>query len=79
MGKARRRRSTAAASAGVYLHRGYINPGLSMPIVLGVLGGAMLGTRLLARGKVSLLRIVFALLVTALGIQMVVSGWRGSL
>jgi uncharacterized membrane protein YfcA len=70
---------TAAASAGVYLHRGYIDPGLSMPIVLGVLGGALLGSRLLTRGKVALLRIVFALLVTALGIQMIVSGWRGNL
>ncbi len=28
---------TAAASAGVYLSRGYIDPGLSMPVMLGVL------------------------------------------
>ena len=28
---------TAAASAGVYLHRGYIDPGLAMPVMLGVL------------------------------------------
>ncbi|HBL14655.1 MAG TPA: permease, partial [Cyanobacteria bacterium UBA11162] len=27
---------TAAASAGVYLARGYIDPGLSMPVMLGV-------------------------------------------
>jgi uncharacterized membrane protein YfcA len=70
---------TAAASAGVYLHRGYVEPGLSMPIVLGVVGGAMLGARVLVRGKASALRVVFALLVTALGIQMIVSGWRGTL
>jgi hypothetical protein len=31
---------TAAASAGVYLNRGYIDPGLTMPVVLGVLGGS---------------------------------------
>jgi uncharacterized membrane protein YfcA len=30
---------TAAASAGVYLSRGYIDPGLSMPVMLGVLAG----------------------------------------
>jgi uncharacterized protein len=70
---------TAAASAGVYLHRGYLDPALAMPIVLGVLVGATLGTRLLARGRVAVLRIVFALLVTALGVQMIVSGWRGTL
>jgi uncharacterized protein len=30
---------TAAASAGVYLSRGYVDPGLSMPVMLGVLAG----------------------------------------
>jgi len=30
---------TAAASAGIYLSRGYIDPGLSMPVMLGVLAG----------------------------------------
>jgi uncharacterized membrane protein YfcA len=28
---------TAAASAVVYLQRGYIDPGISMPVVIGVL------------------------------------------
>ena len=28
---------TAAASAGLYLSRGYIDPGLAMPVMLGVL------------------------------------------
>ena len=36
---------TAAASAGVYLHRGYIDPVLAMPVMLGVLGGSLLGAR----------------------------------
>jgi uncharacterized membrane protein YfcA len=69
---------TAAASAGVYLHRGYIDPGLSMPIVLGVLVGATVGTKLLARGRVAVLRIVFAILVTAVAVQMIASGLRGN-
>jgi uncharacterized membrane protein len=34
---------TAAASAGVYLRRGYIDPGLAMPAMLGVLAGALIG------------------------------------
>jgi len=34
---------TAAASAGVYLNRGYIDPGLAMPVMLGVLAGSLLG------------------------------------
>src|SRR5271167_2026641 len=38
---------TAAASAGIYLNRGYIDPGLAMPVVLGVLIGSLIGTRVL--------------------------------
>jgi len=34
---------TAAASAGVYLSRGYIDPALAMPVMLGVLAGSLLG------------------------------------
>ena len=41
---------TAAASAGVYLSRGYIEPGLAMPVMLGVLPGSLLGARVLAHG-----------------------------
>ena len=38
---------TAAASAGVYLNRGYVDPGLAMPVMLGVLAGSMAGARYL--------------------------------
>ncbi len=54
---------TAAASAGVYLNRGYIAPELALPVVLGVLAGSALGTRILVAAQVRVLRIVFALLV----------------
>ena len=36
---------TAAASAGVYLSRGYIDPHVAMPVMLGVLCGAFLGSK----------------------------------
>jgi uncharacterized protein len=68
---------TAAASAGVYLNRGYIDPGLAMPVVLGVLPGAMLGTRFLARVRTRYLRIVFAAVVFALALEMLLNGYRG--
>jgi len=42
---------TAAASAGVYLSRGYVDPGLAMPVMLGVLAGSLLGSRILVRPK----------------------------
>lgn len=70
---------TAAASAGLYLHRGYIDPGLTMPVMLGVLAGAMLGARLLAGAQVRVLRLVFAVVIAALGAQMIWHGLSGSL
>jgi uncharacterized membrane protein YfcA len=68
---------TAAASAGIYLHRGYIDPGLAFPVMLGVLAGSLLGARLLARARVSLLRTVFTVVILALGVEMIVNGWMG--
>ena len=47
---------TAAASAGVYLNRGYIDPGLAMPVMLGVLAGSLLGATVLGRARASALR-----------------------
>jgi len=70
---------TAAASAGVYLNRGYIDPGLAMPIVLGVLGGSVLGTRFLAGARTRVLRIIFALTILALGAEMIYKGVGGGL
>jgi uncharacterized membrane protein YfcA len=69
---------TAAASAGVYLNRGYIEPGLAMPVMLGVLGGSLLGARLLVRVQSSALRIVFAIAIGLLGVQMIYAGLRGT-
>jgi uncharacterized membrane protein YfcA len=68
---------TAAASAGIYLRRGYVDPGLAAPVMLGVLSGAVIGAKLLTRAKVSVLRAVFAFVVFALGIEMIVNGWLG--
>jgi uncharacterized membrane protein YfcA len=68
---------TAAASAGVYLSRGYIDPGLALPVMLGVLLGSLLGAQLLARARVTWLRLLFGLVIVALGIQMIIKGVLG--
>ncbi len=70
---------TAAASAGVYLHRGYINPGLSMPVVLGVMAGAFTGTKVLVKTETKSLRILFAIIITFLAIQMIYNGITGNI
>ena len=68
---------TAAASAGVYLNRGYIDPGLAMPVMLGVLGGALLGARFLVRAKTRSLRWIFAMVIVALGLEMIYNSLKG--
>jgi uncharacterized membrane protein YfcA len=70
---------TAAASAGVYLNRGQVDPGLAMPVMLGVLLGAFLGTRVLVRANIRLLRIIFSLVILAMAVQMIYLGLAGKL
>jgi uncharacterized membrane protein YfcA len=70
---------TAAASASVYLNRGYVDPGIAMPVMLGVLAGSMIGARYLARLSVPLLRKVFAIVVGLMAIEMIVNGVSGKL
>jgi uncharacterized protein len=70
---------TAAASAGIYLHRGYLDPGIAMPVMLGVLAGALLGARILPGAKVRTLRLVFSAAISAVAIEMIFQGIRGKL
>jgi uncharacterized protein len=65
---------TAAASAGVYLHRGYIDPTVTMPVMLGILAGATLGTRVLLVAGVGALRRLFTGVIVLLGIEMLYKG-----
>ncbi|SRR5579883_1645057 len=68
---------TAAASAGIYLNRGYIDPALAMPVMLGVLFGALLGARLLVKSKVKLLRNIFSGVILVLALEMIYKGLTG--
>ncbi|MGN8071642.1 sulfite exporter TauE/SafE family protein [Mucilaginibacter sp. SG564] len=71
---------TAAASAVVYLQRGYIDPGLSMPVAIGVLLGALSGSKILVHTNSSgWLRWVFAVVVTFLAVQMIYNGFIGKI
>ncbi|HEX2868208.1 MAG TPA: sulfite exporter TauE/SafE family protein [Ignavibacteriales bacterium] len=70
---------TAAASAGVYLTRGYIDPGLAMPVMLGVLLGSVLGARILVRVRTKWLRILFSIVVFVLAVEMIFNGIAGKI
>ena len=68
---------TAAASAGVYLHHGQIDPVLTMPVMLGVLVGSLLGAQVLMEARTRLLRRIFSAVILILGIQMIYKGLTG--
>jgi len=70
---------TAAASAGLYLRSGYIAPALAFPVMLGVLLGSLIGSRILVRAQVRTLRLVFALVIFVLGVEMIINSVRGVL
>jgi hypothetical protein len=70
---------TAAASAGIYLSRGFIHPSIAMPVTLGVLAGSLLGAKFLVRAKTQAIRIIFAIVIAMLGLEMIYSGMTGRL
>jgi len=71
---------TASASAVVYLQRGYISPGVSMPVVIGVLAGAFTGSKILVNSSSSKwLRLIFAVVISVLALQMIYHGMTGKI
>ena len=70
---------TAAASAGIYLSRGYILPEVAMPVMLGVLVGSLVGARILGGARIRALRLLFAVVVGVLAIEMIYGGMTGRL
>lgn len=65
---------TAAASAVVYLQRGYIDPGIAFPVIIGVLAGAYTGSKLLMKIDVKLLKVIFSIAITLIAINMIYNG-----
>lgn len=70
---------TAAASAGVYLSRGYLDPLLAMPVVLGVLSGSLLGSRMLMIAHPKVLRAIFGVVILFLALEMLYNGFSGNI
>ena len=65
---------TAAASAGIYFQRGDINPLIAAPVALGVLAGATLGARTLARISNITIRKIFVPLILIVAVEMLLRG-----
>ncbi|MFQ3669999.1 MAG: sulfite exporter TauE/SafE family protein [Verrucomicrobiia bacterium] len=65
---------TAAASAGIYLNHGYLDPVVAFPVMLGVLVGAFTGARLLPAAKPVALRWLCHGVLAVAGVQMIYQG-----
>lgn len=70
---------TAAVSAGIYFSRGYINPAITFPVMIGVLAGSFSGAKLLPKMHNQLLRILFSLIIYLIGLQMLYQALTGTL
>ena len=68
---------TAAASSGVYFKRGWVDPLLTAPVVLGVVAGSIAGARILPLVKSPTLRKVFCSVLLVSAMQMIFKGLRG--
>lgn len=69
---------TALAGTSVYLAAGMIDPGLAAPVILGVVSGAFIGTRLLVRLTNQTVRRIFLAVLLVLGVEMILRGIWGS-
>lgn len=68
---------TAAASALVYLHKGQIDPTIAMPVSIGVILGATMGAKILIKTKTDKLKVIFAVVIALLALQMMYNGLIG--
>jgi len=67
---------TAAASAVIYLQRGYMDAGIAFPVVLGVLAGAFTGSKLLTRLDPKVLKYIFCLAISFVALEMIYNGYH---
>lgn len=65
---------TAAASAGIYLSRGDVDPRITAPVALGVLCGASIGARLLPRLANRHVRWIFLPVLVGIGLETLARG-----
>ncbi len=61
---------SAAASAFIYFRRGYLDPDLAAPIVVGVLIGSFAGIKVLYRAPAGRIQAVFSVFVLAVAVKM---------
>jgi len=68
---------TGLAGASVYMAAGLIHPGLATPIIIGIVSGAFLGTRVLVRLQNRTIHMFFLFILALLAIEMLYKGIKG--
>ena len=66
---------TAAASATVYFFNGSIKPEIAVPLALGIIGGATVGSRIMQLLPSKIIRGIFIPILLYLGLQMILKGF----
>lgn len=70
---------TAAVSAGIYFTHGYINPTITFPVMIGVLVGSFAGANILPNIRSRNLRIIFSIIISIIGLQMLYKAITGNI
>ena len=70
---------TATAGAFIYLQNGYIHAGLCMPVVIGVLIGAIGGSKILLQANTAKLRFGFSIFILIIALDMIYKGISGQI
>ncbi|GAT18012.1 hypothetical protein C5L25_001406 [Secundilactobacillus silagei JCM 19001] len=68
---------TAAASATVYFFNGSILPNIAVPLALGILVGAVIGSRIMQVLPARVIRMIFIPVILFIGLQMLYKGIIG--
>lgn len=64
----------ASVSAAIYLSRGFVDPILTFPLVIGILAGSFIGSKILVKSNLKILRIIVSILIILLGFEMIFKG-----
>ncbi|WP_437918127.1 sulfite exporter TauE/SafE family protein [Sphingobacterium sp. LRF_L2] len=70
---------TALASCVIYIQKGYIVPDICLPVMIGVLLGAMVGAKILMATDPKRLRVFFAFIIFLLAVNMIYNGIKGNI
>lgn len=67
---------TAAVGLGIYLNHGYLDAVVATPVVLGIVAGALIGSRVLVKAPIGALRLVFTAVIVFFGCMMLRQGLK---